>query len=271
MLRDGLTWREYQQRVGGVAGTVAPTPVKPPTRKIPDSQPPSREWQAAALDAAIDCAATLTETPAILRYLHASRGISEQAAFTAGLGFNPAWRDVAGSRLAPGITIPCYADDEGDGLWYVNVRVTKAAQTDKVGKYHALAGSRLSSLYENASLHGAHSGIVCEGELDAVLLSQLVPAGVGVVTMGSAGSLPDARWLWRFAGVDSIWVVMDGDAAGQAGLTRWQGWLKQAKAAPALAGDITDLWQLGGDAAVREWLGTFLSLKEQGVCDETSI
>ena len=224
----------------------------------PDSPPPSPEWQSAALTAVFECCDRLhyqrtAESAAAYEYLVKHRGLTKETIFNASLGYNPTWCEVVpGAWLPPGITIPNLI---GGNLWYVQVRTTKAARSAaerrgrKLDKYHCLGGSVLKSLYGADRLKTAESGVIVEGEFDALLLSQFTPEGTAVATMGSANT-PPAHWRLYLAHLRSLCLVMDSDKPGAMGLDKWQTAVPWAEALPTLeANDITDYWAAGGDLA----------------------
>lgn len=282
MRRDGLTFGEVVGRLklGDWQGSSDYPTMSPvvSASKSETSRPPDEEWQRAALAAVGEAAHYLNvsendDARMAWRYLRQQRGLLPDTISTATIGFNPAWRRVNGRDwLAPGITIPAMADGQ---LWYVQVRTTKAARRAAeakgrpLGKYHALGGSRLKALFNADALLSAHTAIVTEGEFDTLLLSQYLPKGMAAVTMGSAGTMPGPEFVRYFAAVQWAFLVMDADAAGQAGLVHWQELLGWAEATPSLADgskDITEHWRSGGDLNV--WLASFLNQPERDACHE---
>lgn len=242
-------------------------PATPRTAERPQpvvfSEPPPREWQDAALDAVLDCAANLqnpqdAKAAAALDWLKA-RGLRPATVEQALLGWNPNWRDIRpGQKLPPGIIIPAFA---GGVLWYVKARLPKRDAARLGDKYLALAGSRTASLYGADSLLGARVAVATEGEFDALLLSQFFSSDeLAVITMGSASALPSPRWKSLLAWLDKLLVVMDADDAGAAARERWRGvvqWLQVVEPPDASGKDITDWWRAGVN--LREWLEPYLA------------
>lgn len=247
--RDGRTFAEI---VGNSAAMPRPsaTVATPTPAAIPDlAEPPAEDWQIPALIAAAECADFLQKSGApaaakVLAYLRDNRHLIDATLQDHMIGFNPAWRTIGdGYRLAPGITIPGMVDGQ---LWYLNVRTTATARTaaeahgKKLGKYHALTGSKLGALFNADKLIRARAVFVVEGEFDAMVLSQYTEAVA--VTMGSAGSLPGNTWLRYFAAARDIVLLLDDDEAGRAALARWQKKIPRARAVrlPDGSKDVSD-------------------------------
>ena len=256
----GMTKGDAWRAVNGDA-PAAPRPEVQP-RQVSFSEPPAREWQDAALDTVLGCAAELrnpqnAQAAAALAWLHA-RGLHLATIERALLGWNPSWREVLpGHKLPPGIIIPAFADGT---LWYVKARLPKREAARTGDKYLALAGSRTASLYGADGLLGACVAIATEGEFDALLLSQFVgSAELAVITMGSAGALPSPRWKSHLAWLDKLLVVMDTDDAGAKARERWQHvvqWVEAVNNPKAPGKDVTDWWRAGVD--LRGWLEPYL-------------
>jgi len=255
-MSSGDAWRA----LNGDAPAPARAEVRP--RQVAFSEPPSREWQDAALDAVLDCATNLqnpqdAKAAAALAWLRA-RGLRPATVERALLGWNPDWREVLpGKKLPPGIIIPALADG---ALWYVKARLPKRDAARLGDKYLALAGSRTASLYGADGLLGARVALATEGEFDALLLSQFVgSAELAVITMGSASALPSPRWKSHLAWLDKLLVVMDADDAGAKARERWQHvvrWVELVEPPDAAGKDITDWWRAG--VHLRDWLEPYL-------------
>lgn len=256
-MSTGDAWRV----LNGDAAAPPKTAERP--QQVVFSEPPAREWQDAALDAVLDCAADLqnpqdAKAAAALDWLKA-RGLRATTIERALLGWNPTWREVLpGQKLPPGIVIPALADGS---LWYVKARLPKREAARLGDKYLSLAGSRTASLYNADALLGARVAIATEGEFDALLLSQFFgSAELAVVTMGSASATPSPRWKSFLAWLDKLLVVMDADDAGEKAKNKWRGvvqWLQVVEPPNSPGKDITDWWQNG--ANLRAWLEPYLA------------
>ena len=257
----GMSTGDAWRLLNGDAGAPARAAERP--RQVIFSEPPPREWQDAALDVVLECAANLQDADdakaaAALAWLRA-RGLRPAMVERALLGWNPNWREVLpGQKLPPGIIIPALADG---ALWYVKARLPRREAARLGDKYLALPGSRTASLYGADALLGARVGIATEGEFDALLLSQFFgSAELAVVTMGSAGALPSPRWKSHLAWLDKLLLVMDADDAGAKARERWQHvarWLQVVEPPAAPGKDVTDWWRAGVD--LREWLKPYLA------------
>ena len=230
---------------------------------------PDEDWQISHLVAQKRVADNLWltgDTPAdapeitqvVWHYLRAYRGLSPDTIRRAMLGYNPQGLQLAdGSAYPPGLHIPCLVDGQ---LWYVKARLPKAARQTaaehgrRLPKYMMLRGSR-AALFNADALVGARVAVVVEGEFDALLLGQFLPAGWAAVTMGGAATLPGATFLPYFGALERVLLCLDNDDAGQRALAAWSGLLAWAEVAPPLPGgakDLTDFWRMQGD--LDEWI-----------------
>ncbi len=84
-------------------------------------------------------------------------------------------------------------------------------------KYDSLAGVK-AHLF-NVMATTAPKVYLCEGEFDAILLSQMGYAAVGV----SGANVFKTEWKYLFAQAEQVSIVFDGDDAGKAGANRLAG------------------------------------------------
>lgn len=84
-------------------------------------------------------------------------------------------------------------------------------------KYIGIADHNDAVLFNAASLVGAETAIICEGEFDAIILAQ---AGYSAVTSTSGATSFRSEWAAGFVAVPVVYAVFDSDAAGEKGLAR---------------------------------------------------
>lgn len=186
---------------------------------------PSVEWQLETekqLQKYIDI---LWQSPAILRYLTAERGLNAETIRHYRLGYNPAWdqfrveSDVC--KVAPGIIIPWFSEDT---LYAVRIRTRTGALAVASGhddsyldsKYMSISGSRQSAgLFGANQLEAEQEFIITEGEFDTMLASQAT--GIPAITRGSAGDHHNIStdWLAKLAQAKTIYGLLDSDEVGQ--------------------------------------------------------
>jgi DNA primase len=203
------------------------------------------DWQVAAITAVADGCRAIAEKAAVVRYLQEQRGLSAATIANAGLGYNGRARSVGGYWLEAGIVIPHLA---GGDFVCVNVRTTKARQDAGRAKYQAMSGSTKGQLYNLNSLDGAHTAVIVEGEFDALLLAQFLPAGWSALATGGAAVNAAAAAL-DLLNVSTVHHCFDNDAAGDAARAAWLEIRRDALElrVPDGFGDITDYWRAGGD------------------------
>ncbi len=217
-------------------------------------------WDAsAALAVVADCEAALWTVAGekARAWLH-ERGLTDDTLRAWRSGYNPTARKVRDLWTPRGIVMPCFV---GDVLWYVKVR--RPAPPLPGPKYQKLKGSK-SALYGLPFLTGKRAVVICEGELDAVLLWQEAGDLVDVVAVGSASGRPAMPFLVRLAGATRWLVALDRDAAGETGADWWGEYSARVRRVRPLQGnDLTDFHQAGGD--LHAWVAYHL---EQLVSDK---
>ena len=170
------------------------------------------------------------------------RGISEDTVKAWRIGFNPEDRVIAGLQAARGIVIPGFV---GYIPWYVKIRPGSGTP-----KYKHIEGSK-PALFGLDLLQGRQTVVICEGELDAILLWQHVNDLVDVVAIGGKGAQPAIPFLGQLIGASRWLVALDTDADEEA--AKWGEWSARVKRVRPLQGnDITDFYKAGGD--LRRWI-----------------
>jgi DNA primase len=228
-----------------------------PTRPAPaiprEANPPT--WDpSAALAVVEECEATLWSDVGARAWtwLHERRGLSEDTIRAWRLGYNPTNRKMHGLWIPMGIVIPCFVDGVP---WYIKVRrpvhTGHAYNRKKHGpKYQQVAGGK-AALFGLDYLNGKRVAVICESELDAVLLWQEAGDLVDVVAIGSKGTKPALSLLSHLAGATHWLVALDSDADEAA--QWWSDYsTKVHRARPLRGNDLTDFHQGGGN--LRGWV-----------------
>jgi len=108
-------------------------------------------------------------------------------------------------------------------------------------KYTSVTGSR-SGLFNADVLWNTDKVVICEGEIDAMLLTQWgFPA---VSSTAGAGTFKE-KWVDLFSGVSKIWLMYDNDEAGRKGEALVKSILRRAKIVryPQGTNDCGDLFE----------------------------
>lgn len=106
-------------------------------------------------------------------------------------------------------------------------------------KYVMAKGSR-PGLYNADVLWETDSIVVCEGEIDCILLNQY---GFPAITTTNGAGYWKPEWAQLFSHVKKIWLLYDNDDAGAQGAQKAQATLRRAKIAHLPAG-IKDIGEL---------------------------
>lgn len=116
-------------------------------------------------------------------------------------------------------------------------------------KYTQIVGSRVG-IYNADILWTAHQCIICEGEIDCLLLNQL--GYPSVTSTGGAGSWK-SEWSRFFTHIPEIIILFDNDKAGQEGANKIRASMRRAKilSLPDGIEDVGELWQAG---SAEQWL-----------------
>lgn len=183
-----------------------------------------------------------------------ARGLSEKTIKFWRLGYIPkSWREkpenfgFGGEPVAvsQGILIPCFVGRE---IWYLKIRRPAA----KPNKYIQIRGSK-PGLFMIQTLDLQDTVVICEGELDSLLLWQEAGEKIAVVTLGScSASFNVATWGLHFIYARRRFIAYDTDKAGEAGSEKiglgvlHPMVLKVPKINP-FDKDMTDYYRSGGD------------------------
>ena len=267
---EGVEFSEACERLGAEKdGQTAykpqhkPTPSPPPPER---TAPPGTTWQERAR--AFVCYAQeqlWTDAGQVgLTYLREERGLSDDTIRAWGLGWNPKdWWDTPGRWglegkkvwLPVGVVIPCEVDG---AIWYAKIRRFGADGRPLTKSGDKYGGPRESkgALFGLDKLQGRDMAIICESELDAMLLWQeigKVGRPVDVLAVGGAGRRLEGRWLGYLTTFKRLVVAFDLDSAGQDANTRWLSESDRVRRAhiPKLSDkgkgyDLTDFWRDGG-------------------------
>ena len=122
---------------------------------------------------------------------------------------------------------------------------------DKPVKYVSVKNSR-SGIFNADILAAAHEVVICEGEIDAMLLDQCGFPAVSP-TAGAGTWMPE--WANLFSSVRRIWILYDNDKAGMDGAKQVWSTLRRAKIVqyPAGVKDAGELFDQAGTNPIR-WL-----------------
>jgi len=217
--------------------------------------PPIDKWRAAAAGFLLWSQQYLDRA---LPYL-TSRGITEQTARAASLGYNPETRECSRAKwgmepdreygdrfwLPAGIVIPSYA---GGALWRLQIR----RETVKEGqdRYKTVTGSS-NALYGVDSLQPGQPAILVEGPFDALATRQAAGDLAGVAACGTSGARR-IKWISALALCSDVLVALDADQAGDAASAYWLDVLPTARRLRPYYGDPAQMLQDGQD--VRAWV-----------------
>ena len=239
------------QYLGGEGARIKPVTVvkgKPVVR--PSPEPLNEEWQTAAVQIRAYCAAMLWEPEGEdARHWLNDRGLADETLKRHYIGFNKADRMLHGLWVPRGITIPHWQESL-NRIWGIKIRLP----THGPDKYRAVKGS-VPCLYLADNLRGHEVAVICEGEFDALLLTQEARDLVGVVALGSAANKVRAidAGLPFLLEVNRLLVATDNDEEGERAAAYLLERTKRARRLRVPQGnDVTDYWRAGGD--LREWV-----------------
>lgn len=117
-------------------------------------------------------------------------------------------------------------------------------------KYTSIEGSRVG-IFNADNLVNAHTVVICEGEIDCMLIHQ--SGIVSVSSTGGAGSWKE-DWSQFFTHVRNVFVLFDNDKAGIEGANKVKASIRRAKilTLPDGVNDVGDLFDKMKDA--KSWL-----------------
>jgi hypothetical protein len=243
--RDGIGRLEAARRLAG-DGDPIPRPRPCPAPRPEPAAPATAGWSV-AVGALVEEAERRLWGPAgaeALAYLH-RRGLRDEVIRAARLGLSD------GRGGAPsGITIPWR---DGGLFTMVNVRRPAGAEP----KYRAVRGSRRGGIYpDHRAIVPGRPLIVCEGELDALLMAQELGVRAAVVTLGGASSRPDPAALSAMLGASPWYIATDADPAGDRAAGGWPARARRVRP-PGSFKDWTELHLHGVDLG--RWWGDVLA------------
>jgi len=249
------------QRLGLADGWDAPcTPaVKVKVAPIVATEAERPTWKpGAALAVVTDCEAALwTDAGAKARgWLH-GRGLADGTIRAWRLGYNPTdGRRLHGLRIPRGIVIPCFVDGAAQYL-----KVRRPVPPLPGPKYQHVAGGK-PALFGLDRLTWQRVAVICEAELDAILLHQEAGDLVDVVALGSKGTRPALPWLARLLTASRWLVALDCDADKAAD---WWGDFspRVRRVRPLQGNDVTEFHQAGGD--LQTWIEYHLARNAEPV------
>ena len=143
------------------------------------------------------------ETP--LKWLYAWRNLEPRAIEKFGLGFNPEPFELCGRSVPAGITIPLTSGQEIVGF-KIRTYEPEAPKYWRMGKG--------SYCLNKDSLKQHRQVIVTEGELDCILLDQIVGDRFAVITFGGVSDIAKADLPVLLFNAQSVFWAFDGDSAG---------------------------------------------------------
>lgn len=224
------------------------------------SEPPHGHWQMNALELIADAQEMLWGATGgrARNYLH-ERGFSDETIRAARLGYHPGrpWDgDRIGGRkwhgiwIAHGILIPVFADGS---LWGIKVR-----RAEGKPKYvWASGGNGAGALYGADGVQLGGTLLVVEGEFNALAAMQAASDLLSVVSLGSASTTLNVRWMSLLASCTPLFVCLDQDGAGDKGAAALSGLSGRIRriTVPPPHKDLNEMLQ-AQPGAIRPWLET---------------
>lgn len=224
---------------------------------------PTIDWQTVVGKAVNFCQKALLNEKNIIAYL-SGRGIAQETATIAGLGYNKNWLSCSADGkcvyVPKGITIPRY--NHRGTLISVNTRMfwtqDDVAEREKKGKkspkYLGVENGGFCPYVVGRLTERTETVIIVEGEFDALLLSQFVPSGTVVITMGASTYMPSERFITALNRKQII-LCMDNDDAGKMAEKKLKILFPLSTTLDIGSNkDATELWTAQGDSGMRKIL-----------------
>lgn len=255
-------------------------------------EPPPKKWMTQAKKYVLEAKAALMSNRLALEKLQRERGMTPQSAALFNLGLllpreksgltcrfssrnlwglppNESAKKPDSLWLPRGLIIPCPVPGSNisvnatetaknaDIQEFCRLRIRRHPDDIKSGgsKYYVVPGSSTAPLL----IHNQQPAIViCESELDAILIYQQAGDLVGVCALGNAQSRPDQATATKLREVPLIILAFDNDAAGAAAAAKWEQWFDHCEKLTLPDGikDPGELHHAGGD--LREWIKSAL-------------
>ena len=191
-----------------------------------------------------------------LAYLR-NRGLNDETIKAARLGVTPGvmipTREGDRCYQARGVVIPWF---DGDRLALVKIRQPAGRKP----KYAEAYRDRPRIFPDPATIEPGRPLVICEGELDALLLGQALGELAAVVTLGSASNRPDPSTLGMMVSAPSWFVATDADEAGDKAASGWPAVAIRVRP-PEGVKDWTELWQ-AGRSSIRYLWGRYLPMSK---------
>jgi hypothetical protein len=189
-----------------------------------------------------------------LAYLN-NRGLDDATIKAARLGWTPGvmvpYGDGDQCYRTQGVCIPWF---DGSRLTRVKIRDPDAPQARR---YKEVFSYRPAIYPSPEVIRPGRPLIIAEGELDRLLLDQILGDLAGVVTLGSASARPDAQVLGLMMTATPWYIALDADVAGDKAVGAWPPTAIRVR--PPEGNDWTDI-HAGGVNRIRYFWGRYLPM-----------
>lgn len=291
MRYNGVSFKEAKRLLAQLAGLSptgqsSPTPRPAPPAPAPTPQPrdatPAKQWQRDAAAAIRACEETLWSDHAqpVQDYLE-GRGLTEAILREFHVGYcstgSPKrYGRTFGSLWVPrGITIPTFA---GGVPWRIKIRLMPGVpfkcgrcqavitqpgvcpECEAKNKYRGVKGNSPSLFGADHLRANGRPLVLCEGEFDAMIVTQEAYGLVDVASLAGAGRSIAGRWLAYLLPYERILAAYDTDQAGRGGagkLAQLSGRVERLKVP---AHDVNDYYLAGGN--VLTWIQDAIGSQE---------